>query len=100
MDQVEETANGTGDDRLRVLVSQLLERNAQLEQALASRVVIEQAKGALAERWGVSTDQAFELMRRAARSNRMRLRDLAAQVLAAAETPPELARIAPDRVAP
>jgi AmiR/NasT family two-component response regulator len=70
-----------------------LEReNAQLRQALDSRVVIEQAKGVLAERYGTDVDVAFELLRRGARSAQLRLHDLAAAVLASAETPPTIER--------
>jgi AmiR/NasT family two-component response regulator len=52
--------------------------------------VIEQAKGILAERYGTDVDSAFRLLRRGARSNRMRLRDLASRVVASPETPAEL----------
>ena len=55
--------------------------SAQLQHALDSRVVIEQAKGVLAERHTVPVDQAFELMRQHARSSRTRLEDVAADVL-------------------
>ena len=53
----------------------------QLQSALNSRIVIEQAKGALARIEGVSVDEAFELLRSRARSNRQRLVDVAAEVL-------------------
>ncbi|MGH8934480.1 MAG: ANTAR domain-containing protein [Egibacteraceae bacterium] len=52
---------------------------AQLQQALDSRVKIEQAKGKLAERLRCKPDQAFQLMRRYARSHNLRLHDFAAQ---------------------
>ena len=42
----------------------------QLQTALNSRIVVEQAKGALAQLRGVSVDEAFELMRSHARANR------------------------------
>jgi hypothetical protein len=55
----------------------LLERTIQLQTALDSRILIEQAKGILAERESISPDQAFEKMRSQARSRRMKLYDLA-----------------------
>ena len=60
----------------------LLERTIQLQTALETRVVIEQAKGILAERESISPDEAFNEMRRQARSQRMKLHDLAAGVVA------------------
>lgn len=54
----------------------------QLQHALESRVVIEQAKGRLAERLGVSVDEAFDYLRRYSRSRGLRLRHVAADVAA------------------
>jgi len=53
----------------------------QLQSALNSRIVIEQAKGALARMDGVTVDEAFEIMRTRSRSSRRRLVDVAAEVL-------------------
>jgi len=54
----------------------------QLQHALDSRIVVEQAKGKLCERLGISVSDAFELMRRHARSNGIRLRVVAEGVMA------------------
>jgi transcriptional regulator with GAF, ATPase, and Fis domain len=49
----------------------------QLQTALNSRVIIEQAKGKLAERLGLDMDHAFSLLRDHARARNLRLSDLA-----------------------
>jgi transcriptional regulator with GAF, ATPase, and Fis domain len=53
----------------------------QLQAALNSRIIIEQAKGVLAERDGVDMGTAFERLRSAARSSNRRLADLAGDVI-------------------
>jgi GAF domain-containing protein len=53
----------------------------QLQHALNSRVVIEQAKGALARTHHVSIDAAFDLLRSYARNNNRKLVDLARLVV-------------------
>jgi transcriptional regulator with GAF, ATPase, and Fis domain len=60
--------------------------NEQLQTALDSRVIIEQAKGKLAERLGVDMNQAFSLLRDFARSRNLRLSDLARTFVDDAET--------------
>ncbi len=54
----------------------------QLQAALNSRVVIEQAKGALAQAEGISPSEAFEVLRSTARTSRRKLVDVATRVLA------------------
>jgi transcriptional regulator with GAF, ATPase, and Fis domain len=61
--------------------STLDRRVGQLQQALESRVVIEQAKGVLVARWGITPTAAFHHMRAATRSRRMRIHDLATAVI-------------------
>lgn len=55
---------------------------AQLQEALDSRVVIEQAKGILAGQHGMSVDSAFDLLRAYARRHRVPLREVATKVVA------------------
>jgi transcriptional regulator with GAF, ATPase, and Fis domain len=54
---------------------------AALQTALTSRILIEQAKGILAERAVVSIDAAFELLRGYARGHRLGITDVAGQVV-------------------
>jgi len=54
---------------------------AQLQSALNSRVLIEQAKGVLAERARISVDGAFAIMRAYARAHNLRLSDTARDVV-------------------
>ncbi len=54
---------------------------AQLEGALASRVIIEQAKGVLAEQGALDMEAAFQVLRKHARDNRRRLADVAREVV-------------------
>ncbi len=63
---------------------------AQLQNALNSRVTIEQAKGVLAERRQISVDEAFTLLRRHARDHNLRLSDVARGVADGSATAAEL----------
>jgi GAF domain-containing protein len=54
----------------------------QLQEALDSRVIIEQAKGITAQQHSITLDQAYQLMRRYARSNNASLRVVAEAIVA------------------
>ncbi|HEY3409341.1 MAG TPA: GAF and ANTAR domain-containing protein [Propionicimonas sp.] len=53
----------------------------QLQGALDSRVIIEQAKGVVAERQGLSMGEAFEYLRRSARSSHRPIADVATETV-------------------
>ena len=53
----------------------------QLQHALGSRILIEQAKGILAERHRLTVTAAFDRMRHYARSNQRKLHDVAGDVV-------------------
>ena len=60
---------------------------SQLQRALDARVIIEQAKGALVARDGVSPGEAFEQMRRQARAERRRVAEIAREIMITARHP-------------
>jgi PAS domain S-box-containing protein len=74
--------------RLRDVTDRLLidrrhqARSEELQGALDSRVEIEQAKGLLAGRDGIGTDEAFRRLRRHARDHNLGIREVARQVVA------------------
>lgn len=77
-------------------VGQLRLSVKQLEHALAARVVVEQAIGVLAERQRTSPREAFERLRKVARSRGRKVHDLSREVVLsstnpAVPLPPELA---------
>jgi hypothetical protein len=53
----------------------------QLQTALNSRIVIEQAKGVLAQRGGLTMDAAFHRLRRYARGNHLHISEVARRVV-------------------
>ena len=62
----------------------------QLQTALNSRIIVEQAKGILAERRGIDPGDAFTLLRNYARNHGQRLTELAAAVIDGSTTATEL----------
>jgi GAF domain-containing protein len=69
--------------------------NQQLQHALNSRIVLEQAKGMVAERAGLDMEQAFTALRTYARNHNLRLVDVAEAVIGGALAPSALGRTAP-----
>jgi AmiR/NasT family two-component response regulator len=75
------------EDRLAALEVE----NAQLRAALASRIVIEQAKGVLIERLDLPPEDVFNLLRSAARRGRMSIHVVAEEILKSRVTPDHIA---------
>ena len=65
----------------------------QLTHALSSRVVLEQAKGMVAERLDVGMEGSFATLRNHARHNNLRLSDVARSVIDGALAPSELSAL-------
>ena len=63
----------------------------QLQYALDSRIVIEQAKGRVAEHANLDVDAAFTMIRQHARSNNLRLSNVASDLISGTLDPSELA---------
>jgi GAF domain-containing protein len=61
-----------------------------LSTALTSRIVVEQAKGLLAQRLDVSVDDAFQLLRRYARTHHEHLTDLSRRLLVEPDSRPAI----------
>ena len=72
------------DQRRHALASE------QLQRALDSRVLIEQAKGAIAARLGTSPDRAFELLRGYARRENLTLAEVSSQAIRNTLSPHDL----------
>ena len=61
--------------------------NEHLQEALASRDLIGQAKGILMARQSITADDAFDLLRRASQRTNRKLRDVAADLIAKVDPP-------------
>ncbi|MFK5583485.1 GAF and ANTAR domain-containing protein [Serinicoccus sp. LYQ131] len=64
----------------------------QLQGALNSRIIVEQAKGALAQLRGVSVDEAFLMLRAYCRRTGQRLGEVASEVIVDTSSHPDLTR--------
>jgi GAF domain-containing protein len=60
---------------------------SHLRAAMVSRATIEQAKGRLMERYGVTPDQAFNVLTRVSQSSQTKLRDVAADFVRTGDLP-------------
>ena len=82
-------------ERLVVYADQQERKVSQLQNALDSRVVIEQAIGILAERFVLPFEDAFEVLRAAARNSRREVRTIADELRASRETPLAISDVLP-----
>jgi AmiR/NasT family two-component response regulator len=73
-------------------VAVLEAENEHLRIGLASRIVVEQAKGMLIERLDLPAEQVFGLLRSASRRSRMSIHLVAAEILKSRVTPEYLVR--------
>jgi AmiR/NasT family two-component response regulator len=62
-------------------VLELRELVAQLQDALANRAVIEQAKGMIMAQSRCTSDQAFDVLRRASQRTNRKVRDIATELV-------------------
>ena len=69
----------------------------QLNHALNSRILIEQAKGMVAERQGLDMEQAFNTLRNHARNHNIRLAEVAQNLIAGTLSVSALERPAPPK---
>lgn len=74
--------------------------NEQLNNALNTRVVIEQAKGMIAEREGLDLESSFLLLRNHARNHNLRLADVASSIIIGTVPASTLDRLPPAKPLP
>ena len=82
-------------ERLVVYADAQERKVSELQGALDSRVIIEQAIGILAERFDLRIPDAFEVLRSAARNSRREVREVAEEVRASRETPLAIGDVLP-----
>lgn len=84
--QIEDiTRRREAEEALAATQAQLLDRERrtadQLQRALQSRIIVEQAKGFLAATYGIGVDRAFERLRDYARLHQAKVHDVATAVV-------------------
>ena len=82
-------------DRLVVYADAQERKVSQLQAALDSRVIVEQAIGILAERFDLPFEGAFEVLRAAARNSRREVRAVAEELRVSRETPLAISDVLP-----
>ena len=82
-------------ERLVVYADAQERKVSELQAALDSRVIIEQAIGILAERFDLPIPDAFEVLRSAARNSRREVRAVAEELRASRETPRAISDVLP-----
>ena len=87
-------------ERLVVYADAQERKVSQLQIALDSRVVIEQAIGILTERFVLPVADAFEVLRAAARNSRREVRAVAEELRGSRETPVAISDVLPPDVDP
>lgn len=76
-------------EALAAVVARLRDELAGMRRAMRNRAVIEQAKGMLVERLGVSTDEAFDHLVRLSQRTNIKLAEVAAALVGATAPAPE-----------
>jgi len=90
-----ESGAGPGARSRRVREHAQERKVSQLQAALDSRVIIEQAIGILAERFDLSFEEAFEVLRAAARNSRREVRAVVEELRVSRETPLAISDVLP-----
>jgi hypothetical protein len=81
--QASEGLGGASEEMLAAMRSEVM----QMRQALRTRATIEQAKGIVMERYGLSADHAWNYLVRTSQQQNTKLRDLAEELVRSVERP-------------
>lgn len=83
--------HATGTLMVAIRLAQLAELSGHLEHALRSRGVIDQAKGVIVAENRCTPDEAFAILRNASQNRNVKIRDLAARIVAQASRRDDMA---------